>query len=278
MLGLGKKTELQNKGASEEAEMSFLDHLEELRWHIIRSALAILAFAIVCYIFESWVFNNIIFWPKNNSFPTYRFFCWMSEATCFQPPVFNLQVKEMGEQFFTSLKVCASLGFIISFPYIFWEFWKFLKPGLYPKEQKAARGIVFYCSSLFLMGALFGYFVIAPFAIKFLVGYNLSDDILIDPTLASYVGYLTMLTIPTGIVFELPIVVYFLSKIGILTPDFMRQYRKHAIIVILILSATITPPDVTSQILIGVPLLLLYELSIHISKRVEKANLLKENS
>lgn len=276
---LGKSKKNKNLPASEEeGEMGFLEHLEELRWHIIRSLGAIVILAIVFYIFESWVFNNIIFWPKQESFLTYRFFCGISEATCFQPPVFGLQVKELGEQFFTSLKVCMSLGFIVAFPYIFWEFWQFLKPGLYPGEQKAARGIVFYCSFLFIAGALFGYFVISPFAIKFLVGYNLSSEIIIDPTLASYVSYLTMFTIPTGIVFELPIVVYFLSKIGLLTPDFMRKYRKHALVVILILASVITPPDVTSQFLIGVPLFFLYEISIHISRRVEKANQLKENS
>lgn len=277
MLGLSKKKK-NALAPEEEGEMGFLQHLEELRWHIIRSVLAIVVLAIVFYVFESWVFENIIFWPKDNSFLTYRFFCSISEATCFQPPVFGLQVKELGEQFFTSLKVCMSLGFIVSFPYIFWEFWKFLKPGLYPGEQKAAKGIVFYCSFLFLAGALFGYFVITPFAIKFLVGYNLSSEIIIDPTLASYVSYLTMFTIPTGIVFELPIVVFFLSKIGLLTPDFMRKYRKHALVIILILASIITPPDVTSQFLIGVPLFFLYEVSIHISKRVEKANKLKETS
>lgn len=280
MLGLSKKEDkktLKTQEELEEGEMGFLDHLEELRWHIIRSAVAILILAIICYIFESWVFDNIIFWPKQDSFLTYRLFCGVSELTCFQPPEFNLQVKELGEQFFTSLKVCASLGFIVAFPYIFWEFWKFLKPGLYPGERKAARGIVFYCSVLFLSGALFGYFIVSPFAIKFLVGYNLSSDIIIDPTLASYVSYLTMFTIPTGLVFELPIVVYFLSKIGIVTPDFMRKYRRHAIILILILASIITPPDITSQFLIGVPLYFLYEISIQISRRVEKANQLKEN-
>ena len=277
MLGLSKKKN-NSPATTEEGEMGFLQHLEELRWHLIRSILAIVIFAIIFYILESWVFDNIIFWPKQNSFPTYEFFCSLSEATCFRPPLFGLQVKELGEQFFTSLKVCMSLGFIVSFPYIFWEFWQFLKPGLYPGEQKAARGIVAYCSSLFIAGALFGYFVISPFAINFLVGYNLSDEIIIDPTLASYVSYLTMFTIPTGIVFELPIVVYFLSKVGILTPDFMRTYRKHALIIILILASIITPPDVTSQFLIGIPLFILYEISIHISRRVEKANQLKENS
>lgn len=256
----------------QEAEMSFLDHVEVLRWHIIRSVIAIVIFAIGFYVFESWVFDQIVFWPKDKSFPTYRFFCWMSETTCFDPPEFKLQVKELGEQFFTSIKVCASLGLIVAFPYVFWEFWRFIKPGLYPGEQKAARGIVFYCSILFILGVLFGYFIISPFAIKFLVGYDLSGEIIGDPILASYVGYLTMFTIPTGLVFELPIVVYFLSKVGIVTPAFMRTYRRHALVVIVIMASIITPPDVSSQILISIPLLVLYELSIFVSAKVERDN------
>lgn len=261
----------------EEAEMGFLEHVEVLRWHIIRSLAAVILFAIVFYVFETWVFDNIVFWPKQNSFPTYQFFCSISEATCFQPPEFMLQVKELGEQFFTSIKVCLSLGLIVAFPYVFYQFWSFVKPGLYPKEQKAARGIVFYCTVLFVLGVLFGYFIISPFAIKFLVGYDLSGQIIGDPTLASYVTYLTMFTIPTGMIFELPIVVYFLSKVGLVTPAFMRQYRRHALVVIVILASFITPPDVASQILISMPLLILYEISIFISARVEKEYLKSMN-
>ena len=259
-------------------EMSFLDHLEELRWHIIRSVSAIFILAIVFFSFETWVFDHIIFWPKSDTFPTYKMFCNISEYTCFSPPEFKLQVKELGEQFFTSLKVSIYLGLIAAFPYIFWEFWRFMKPGLYPGERKAARGIVFFCSTLFLSGVAFGYFIIAPFAIKFLIGYNISDEVISDPILASYVSYLTMFTIPTGIVFDLPIVVFFLSKIGLVTPAFMRKYRKHAFIIILILASVITPPDVLSQFLIGVPLYILYEISIQISKRVERINIEKEKA
>jgi len=178
--------------------------------------------------------------------------------------------RELGEQFFTHLKVSIWLGIIISFPYIFWEMWRFIKPGLYAKEQKAARGIVFVCSFLFLLGVLFGYYVISPFAITFLAGYSIATEVVSSPTLSSYVNYMTMFTVPTGIIFELPVVVYFLSRIGLVTPEFMKKYRRHAVIVILIFAAIITPPDVITQFLIGIPVFILYEISIHISRRAAK--------
>ena len=250
--------------------MSFLDHLEELRWHIIRSIIAILVIGIVVFVAKSFIFE-IIFAPKNADFVTYRFFCAISEATCFGPPEFELIIRELGEQFFTHIKVSVWVGLIIAFPYVFWELWRFIKPGLYPKEQKAARGIVFVCSILFILGVLFGYFIIAPFAVSFLASYSVGvDDVLSKPTLSSYVNYLTMFTIPTGIVFELPVFVYFFSKLGLVTPAGMKKYRKHAFIIILIIAAVITPPDVLTQFLIGIPIFILYEISIFISARVEK--------
>ena len=253
-----------------EKEMSFLDHLEELRWHIIRSLLSIVVFGTIVFLFKDFVFNTIILGPKNPDFPTYRIICGISETLCFSPPDFKLLPRELGEQFITHLKVSAWLGIIISFPYIFWELWRFVKPGLYKNEQKAARGIVFICSSLFLIGVLFGYYIISPFAVSFLAGYNISDEIISSPTLASYVNNVTMFTVPTGIIFELPIVVYFLSRIGLVTPELMKNYRRHAIIIILLFAAIITPPDVVTQFLIGLPVFFLYEMSIHISRRAYK--------
>ncbi len=256
---------------NEEKEMSFLDHLEELRWHIVRSLVSVLFFGTVVFVFKSFVFDNIILAPKNNDFITYQFFCSISDFTCFYPPEFTIMPRELGEQFFTHLKVSIWLGIIISFPYIFSEFWRFIKPGLYPNEQKAARGIVFICSFLFLSGVLFGYYVISPFAVSFLAGYSISSEVISSPSLASYVNYMTMFTVPTGIIFELPVLIYFLSRIGLVTPEFMRQYRRHAIVVILLFAAIITPPDIVTQFLIGIPVFFLYEASIHISKRaVEK--------
>jgi sec-independent protein translocase protein TatC len=256
-----------NKG---EKEMSFLDHLEELRWHIMRSVLAIVVTGIVVFLFKDLVFDKIILAPKKPGFFTYNFFCRLSDATCFKPPEFKLMPRELGEEFFTHIKVSIWLGIILSFPYIFWEIWKFIKPGLYPNEQKAARGMVFICSSLFLMGVLFGYYVISPFAISFLAGYSVSSEVISSPTLASYVSYMTMFTLPTGLIFELPVVVFFLSKIGLINPQFMKRYRRHAIVIILLIAALITPPDVVTQFLIAVPILILYEISITISARVYK--------
>ncbi len=253
-----------------EKEMSFLEHLEELRWHIIRSIISIVLFAIVVFALKDFVFNKIIFAPRYADFWTYRFFCWISETTCFSPPDFKLLPREVGEQFFTHLKVSFWLGLIASFPYIMWEIWRFIKPGLYKSEQKAARGMVLICSLLFFSGVLFGYVVISPFAITFLVGYSVGADVISSPTLASYVNYMTMFTIPVGLVFELPIVVYFLSRIGLLTPEYMKRYRKHAIIIILILAAIITPPDVVTQFLIGIPIFILYEISIVVSRRTNE--------
>lgn len=271
MLSLvNKKSKKPKKKKSKEAEMSFMDHLEELRWHLFRSVIAIISVGIIVFVFRDWVFNNIIYAPKFENFFTYKIFCGISEAMCFTPPQFDIKPIEMGEQFFTAIKVSFWLGLIVSFPYVFWEFWRFIKPGLYKKEQKAARGIVLICSLLFIIGVCFGYFLIAPFAIKFLLSFNVGTEAVTAPTLSSYVSYMTMFTFPTGIAFELPIVAYFLSIIGMLHPDFMRKYRKHAFIIILMIAAIITPPDAVTQVLIGIPIFFLYEVSIIISARVNK--------
>jgi len=204
-------------------------------------------------------------------FWTYEFFCGLSDTLCFGPPNLEFDTKVFAEQFLLSIKVAFLLGFAVAFPYIFWEIWRFIKPGLYKNEKSAARGIVFYCSFLFTLGILFGYFIIAPFAISFLGNYSLSSQIDIQSTsISSYTNYIFLFCIPTGIVFQLPIFVYFFSRIGLLTPEFMRKYRKHAIILILLLAAVITPPDVVTQFLIGIPLFFLYEISIYISKRTNK--------
>lgn len=252
-----------------EAEMGFLDHLETLRWHILRSFAAIFVFAIVIFMAKKIVFDIVIMGPMNEWFPTFRFFCSFGEAMCFAPPNLEILPRLLGEQFLVHIKVSAILGFICAFPYVFWEIWRFVKPGLYAREQKYARGIVLTCSLLFMLGVTFGYFVIAPFALNFLGNYTVGEVVNNSTSLASYVSYMTMFTLPTGIVFELPVVVYFLSKIGLVTPAFMKKYRKHSIVVILIMAAIITPPDIVTQFLIGIPVYFLYEISIIISKRVQ---------
>jgi sec-independent protein translocase protein TatC len=266
-------------------EMSFLEHLEELRWHIIRSLAVIVAIGIVLFIFHDWLFEVIIFGPTHNDFWSYRVFCQLSnnlglgDAMCLEPPVFRKQAIGFGESFIVSIKVSFIAGFIAAFPFVFYEFWKFISPGLYPNERRATRGVVFICSLLFLAGVLFGYFIISPFAINFLGGYNI-PGVENSPTLSSFINYMLMFTAPAGLIFELPIVVYFLSKVGLVTPEIMRTYRRHAIIGTLVLAAIITPPDVVTQFLIGIPLFVLYEISIFVSARVNRAEekKMKENS
>ena len=272
MLKFNKKKKQNSKG--EEVEMGFLDHLEELRWHLVRSALSIVFFAIFIFIFREWIFEHILFAPKYEDFPTYRVFCSLTETMCFSPPDLPIKTVTLDEQFITAIRVSIWLGFVSAFPYVFYQFWKFIKPGLYESERKAARGMVFICSSLFITGVMFGYYAISPFAIKFLGSFSVGANISVanEVSLKSYVGYMSMFTIPAGIIFELPIVIYFLSKIGMVTPELLRKYRRHSFVIILILSAIITPPDIITQFMIGVPVFFLYEVSIWISARVVKQN------
>ena len=253
-------------------EMSFLEHLEALRWHIIRSLLGIVFIAIGVFLSGKVLFDFIIFAPTYEDFPTYRFLCSISERICFNPAGLVIKQYQLGEEFITHLKVSIVVGLIAAFPYVFYEFWKFVKPGLYDKEIKAARGIVGICSLLFVLGVLFGYFVIAPFAVSFLTNYSISEIVQgQEVTISSYINYLVMFTLPTGIIFELPIVIYFLAKVGLVSAEFLKSYRKHAVVIILILASIITPPDVMTQILIGFPLYILFEISILIAGRINKA-------
>lgn len=254
-----------------DGEMGFLDHLEELRWHVIRAAIAIVVLAIVALTYQEWIFKNIIFAPKNPDFPTYRFFCWISEKMCFYPPELTLITRELGEQFFMGITVSIYMGFIVAFPYVFYEFWKFIKPGLHDTEKRVAQSLVLATSFLFTAGVLFGYYIIAPFAITWLGGYTVGVDAVNSPTLASYVNYLVMFTLPTGLAFELPIVIFFLAKTGIVGPKILRQYRRHAILIIAVVAAIITPPDALTQILVSIPVYILYEISIIIAERVVKS-------
>ncbi len=250
-------------------EMSFLDHLEALRWHLVRIIVSILGAAIVVFIAKDFVFRNIVFGPRYKDFLTYRVLCSISEATCIDPPQFSIATREVGEAFMMHMMVSFWIGFVVAIPVVLWEIWKFIKPGLYPKEQKAASGFVVICTLLFVVGVLFGYYIVAPLAISFLAGYTI-DGVAAQPTLSSYVDSMVMFTLPIGLVFELPVIVYFLAKIGLLTADFMKTYRRHAAVVLLIIAAVVTPsPDVASQMLVFVPLYLLYEISIYVARRVQ---------
>lgn len=263
------------KAGSDEKEMSFLDHLEELRWHIIRSLIAILVVGTVFFIFKNWFFGTVLLGPTEDDFISYSIFCQFSQwvqagsALCFDPPEFRIQATGFAETFIIHIKTAFIGGFIAAFPYVFYEIWKFVMPGLYPNERQVTRGVVLICSLLFVIGVLFGYFVIAPFAINFLGGYLL-PGVENAPTISSVIGYMVMFTLPAGLIFELPMVVYFLSKLGLVTAKGMKQYRRHAVIGILAVAAIITPPDVVTQFLIGIPLFILYELSIGIARRGEK--------
>jgi sec-independent protein translocase protein TatC len=264
--------------SKQKADMSFLQHLEALRWHVVRSAVAILVFAVAAFVNKKLIFDQIILAPKNPNFPTYRFLCWLSERydlnMCFNKINFNLISTDISGQFTVHMWVALVAGFVVAFPYFIWEMWRFIKPALSTKERKYSQGTVLTVTLLFLLGLSFGYFVIAPMSINFLGNYQVSAEIQNQITLSSYINTVTLLSLSSGIVFELPVVVYFLSKIGILTPDTMRKYRKHAMVVNLIVAALITPsPDVTSMMLVAIPLFLLYEISIYVSRAVNKRRL-----
>ncbi len=264
------------RNSNERGEMSFFDHIIELRTHILRSVLAITGIGIIFFFNKEFVFNTLLFGPRNPDFPTYRILCnfshWagLNDAMCFTPTVFKVITRELGEALMMHIYISFWLGVIGAFPFILWEFWKFVRPGLLDKEQKAIRGIVAICSFLFLLGVVFGYFIIAPFSINFLAGYTV-EGLDVSPTLDSYVTYMTMFTLPMGLIFELPILAYFLARIGVVGAAFLRSYRRHAIVVILIIAAIITPPDVVSQTMVAIPLFGLYEASILVVARVQRA-------
>ena len=258
-----------------EKEMSFLDHLEELRWHLVRSAIAILVLSVAAFIGVDFIFNTVIFGPAKVDFWTFRMLCKVgdlinSSAICIDELDFKIQSRKMTGQFSMHITSSFVVGIIVAFPYIFWEFWRFISPGLYSTERRASRGAVFSVSLLFAMGVLFGYYIMSPLAVNFLAGYQVSEIVQNEFDITSYVSTISTLVLGSGLLFQLPIVVYFLSKVGIVTPALMRTYRKHAIVVILVLGAMLTPPDPLSQVLIAFPLFGLYEFSIFISRRVLK--------
>ncbi len=261
--------------------MSFTDHIEELRWHIIRSLIAIIAMSIVVFVNIDWVFTNIILGPAQSDFISYHWLCDLSrllhtEALCMGDMKLQFQNTELSGQFMMSFSVSFIIGIIIAFPYIFWEFWKFIKPALSAHELKYARGIVFWSSLLFFTGILFAYFIIAPFTINFFANYQLSPSFQNIITIANYYDTISDLVLGMGVVFELPVFVYFLSRIGIITPKFLREKRKYAVVIIMLLAAVITPPDVFSIWMVALPLALLYELGIVISERALKERKRKE--
>jgi len=253
-----------------------LQHLEVLRWHLVRSVVVILLFAIICFLGKSILFDVIIFGPKDPNFITYQLFCQftrsigVNEVFCLDEMPFKILNTKMAGQFSTHIWVSMIAGFILAFPYVLWEVWRFVSPGLYDSERKYSRLILFFGAILFMLGVLFGYYLIVPLSVQFLGGYNISNEITNFIDLISYISTVSTVTLSTGLVFELPIIVYFLARIGVLTPEWMRKYRRHSFVVILVLSAIITPPDISSQVLVTIPIVVLYELSIKICARVVK--------
>ncbi len=256
--------------------MNFLDHVEDLRWHIIRSAIAILVGAILIFIKVEWIFDRIIMGPAHSDFVSYKWFCALGRLLhyndfCLGEIKMDFQNTAVTGQFMMSLSISLMLGFIIAFPYVLWELWKFIKPALKPVEIRMARGIVFWCSLLFFSGVLFSYFIVAPYTINFFGNYRLSPMVKNIITLDNYYDTMSNMILALGIVFELPILVYFLSRIGVLTPEFLRAKRRYAIVILFILAEVITPPDLFSCLLVFIPLYILFEVSVSISGRVVRA-------
>ena len=259
----------------EESSMSFLDHLEQLRWHLLRSISAVFVFTIAAFLAKSFVFGVVILGPSKVDFITYTTLCRVSDALslpalCIDELPFVIQSRQMTGQFSMHMTSSLVIGLIVAFPYLFWEIWRFISPGLHEKERSAARGAVFFVSLLFFLGAAFGYFILSPLSINFLANYQVDPSITNEFDITSYISTLSMLVIASALMFQLPVVIYFLSMSGLVTSGFLRSYRRHAIVVILIISALITPPDVISQLLIAMPILILYEIGINIAKRLEK--------
>tara|TARA_B110000091_G_C13810606_1_gene474844 strand:- start:1467 stop:2279 length:813 start_codon:yes stop_codon:yes gene_type:complete len=258
-------------------EMSFLSHLEELRWHLVRSAAAIFILGIVFFTFAKEVYNNFLLAHIQPDFITYQLFCDFFTFFGFESDFCNisfadkkLQSIKVTSQLMNSIWTSFILGIIVAFPYILWEFWRFISPGLHKNEVRKSRGFIFIASLLFFIGVAFSFYVIAPISINFLYNYQITDSIQNNFTLESHIGLVTNMILGVSILFELPVIIYFLAKIGIITPAFLKKYRKHALVFVLIIAAIITPPDVASQIIVSIPVLILYEISIKVAAIVIK--------
>ncbi|MES2648637.1 MAG: twin-arginine translocase subunit TatC [Bacteroidota bacterium] len=270
---------------SEGEEMSFVDHLEALRWHIVRAVIAVLVCAIVVFVYIDEVMDIVIFGPLEKGFVTYEWLCGLgrkianSDALCLPVPNVQMQTTTFGGQFLSSITIAIMSGLIIAFPYILWEIWRFIKPALKPEELKNTRGAIFFVTFFFLLGVAFGYFMLAPFTFSFLSNYKIGTQNIIEtkPVLNDYIDNLVDITVGAGLAFELPVISFVLTRIGIITPSFLREYRKYAYVALLMVAAIITPsPDWMSQMIVVLPLIILYEFSVIVSGRVFKQELKKE--
>ncbi len=270
---------MQETTEQQSAQMSFMAHLEALRWHLVRSAIAVIVIAITLFCFNNFLFDTVIFGPLKQDFISYQALCSLGhkigagDVMCMTVKAPHLQTLSASEQFFTHMWIALLGGLILGFPYVLFEIWKFIKPALKNTESAPAKLFVIVASILFLIGISFGYFLLFPMSYNFLINYQLSDSGIVQTnnTLDDYISLISTMTLVSGLIFELPVLVYFLTKLGILTPTFMRDYRKYAVVVILIVAAVITPsPDVTSQMVVAIPMYLLYEISIFVSAYVLK--------
>ncbi len=272
---MSETVNVSNKSKDKPKKMSFGEHLEYLRKYLFRSIIGILFFAIIAFFFKNIIFDIIIFGPRNSDFITNRLLCELANninvnLLCINQNTFNIINIDLAGQFKAHILISFIIGLMLGFPYVISQLWAFVKPALRTHEIKESQGIVFFVSVLFTIGVLFGYFIIIPLTINFLSNYSVSSEITNQISFSSYISTITTISLSTGLVFELPVLVYFLSKIGLLTPKTMKKRRKHAIVIAFVLSGIITPPDVFSQFLVALPLIGLYELSIGISRRVEK--------
>lgn len=272
----------KKESGEEKAEMSFVDHLEVLRGHLFRSVLAIAVGAIVFIVYDDFIVKEVLMGPTHADFPTYKWLCNFGHAVglgdkmCMKEIGLKMQSTSVSGQFSMYFTLIFVGGIIVAFPYIFWEFWRFVKPALTKKELSKTRGVIFWVSLLFFSGILFGYFIIAPYTVNFFATFQLDENIENIWTITSYIDTLVPLILGTGLAFQLPLVMFFLAKVGLMSPDFLRRNRKYAIIIILILAGIITPPDVISQVICTIPLMLLYEISIWLTAKVQKEQALEE--
>lgn len=266
-----------------EKEMSFLDHLEELRWHVIKATAAIIIAATAAFLAKGFLFDVLIFGPTKSDFFTYEFLCNASrlmgfESFCDTNFDFEVQSRTMAGQFSAHIWTSITFGFIIAFPFVIYQFWKFISPGLLHKEKNNSRGFIFISSILFFIGILFGYYIVCPLSINFLGTYSVAELVHNDFDLNSYIGLVRASTLASGLIFELPIIIYFLTKIGLVTPEFLKKNRKFALVIVLIFAAVITPPDIASQVIVAIPVIVLYQVSILISRIVIRNQKRKENN
>ena len=265
-------------------DMSFLDHLEDLRWHLIRITIAVISVGTLAFIFSRHLFKTVIFAPIEMSFPTYRILCkagrYVGADTtfCNETMPLILQNRTMAGQFSADIWTSVLAGFIISFPFVIYQLWKFISPGMHENERKHSGGFIIISSLLFFLGVLFGYYIICPLSINFLANYSISPLVDNQIDIGSYISLVRATSLASGIIFELPIIIYFLTKVGLVTPESLKKYRKYALVIVLIVAAVITPPDIASQVIVAIPILILYQVSIYISKIVIRNQEKKEKA